>query len=356
MPRRSYKDMGVTRVTIDDIAHKLGMSKSTISRALRNVRGTKSGTRKRVLDTAAEMGYVVSERGEDVSSEASVLTLSLSYGGTADQGYLTGISEAAVAHNVAVMSHHYRPQDCKGVLYPDSQPRALRTGHVKGIILLHRWPEDVVRELRRRCLICSVVHTYAGLKVDVVGVEERGGMEELIRHLVFSGKTKIGFFGYCTAMSWSRSRHAAYVEMLGLMDMPYNPKHVIPVSLPQASAEEVFAFPTGEIENLISEGVTAWVCASEILGYSLTRSLLERGYKIPEHISVTGFHARPSSPYGLPRLTSTQLPAEELGRAALRRILTQIANPNELHRTILLPCHMVVGATTSISTPPVINS
>jgi LacI family transcriptional regulator len=346
MPRRSYKDMGITRVTIDDIAVKLGMSKSTISRALRNVRGTKSGTRQLVLETAAQMGYVLGKNSGNENSEASILTLSLGYHGESDQGYLTGISEAAIDHNVAVMSHHYRPQECKKVLYPDSQPRALRTGQLDGIILLHRWPIDVVRDLRRRYPICSVIHTYPGLKIDVIGVEERESMEELMRHMATTGSKRIGFFGYCTEMSWSRSRHAAYVEALGIMGMPYQPDLVIPVSLAQAAAEEVFVFPTEKIEALISQGVTAWVCASETLGHSLTRSLLDKGIKIPQEVSITGFHAQTNSPYGLPKLTSTQLASEEIGRAALRRILTQIENANELHRTILLPSKMVIGETT----------
>jgi LacI family transcriptional regulator len=343
--------MGLTRVTIGDIAVKMGMSKSTISRALRNVRGTKSGTRKRVLETATEMGYVLGEQDGIADTETSILTLSLGYQGAADQGYLTGISEAAIDHNIAVMSHHYRPQECKKVLYPDSQPRALRTGQLDGIILLHRWPQDVVRELRRHYPICSVIHTYPGLKIDVIGVEERESMEELMRHLASSGSKGIGFFGYCPEMSWSRSRHAAYVEALGLMEMPYQAEHVIPATLNQALAEEVFAFPTEKVEALIHQGVTSWVCASEILGYTLTRCLLERGVKIPENVQVTGFHAQQNPPYGLPRLTSTELAAEEIGRAALRRILTQIEYPKESYRTILLPCRMLLGETTLAAHP-----
>jgi LacI family transcriptional regulator len=260
---------------------------------------------------------------------------------------MTGISEAALDHNIAIMSHHYRPQDSKKVLYPDTQPRAIRTGQLDGIILLHRWPEDVVRELKRRYPICSVIHTYPGLNIDVVGVEEREGMQQLMQHLTASGHDKIGFFGYCTEMSWSRSRHAAYVENLGLMDKPYRPEYVFPVTLDQASYEDAFDLPTDQIESLIAQGVTAWVSASETLGYALTRCLLDKGYKIPQDVNVTGFHAQATPSYGLPKLTSTALASEEIGRAALRRIVNQIANPRESHRTILLPSKIVIGATTS---------
>jgi LacI family transcriptional regulator len=295
------------------------------------------------------MGYVMGKHGSSDPSEASVLTLSLCFSGTgsSDQGYLTGISEAALDHNVAIMSHHYRPQDCKKVLYPDTQPRAIRTGQLDGIILLHRWPEDVVRELKRRYLICSIIHTYPGLNIDVIGVEERESMQQLVQHLVASGHDKIGFFGYCTDMSWSRSRHAAYVENLGLVGMPYRPENVFAVTLEQASYEETFDFNTEKIESLIAQGVTAWISASEILGYALTRTLLDKGYKIPQDVNITGFHAQATAPYGLPRLTSSVLASEEIGRAALRRIVNQIANPRESHRTILLPSKIVVGATTS---------
>jgi LacI family transcriptional regulator len=301
------------------------------------------------MEVATEMGYVVKPDANSETSEATILTLSLSCGTGADQAYLTGISEAALEHNIAIMSHHYRPQDSKKVLHPESQPRAIRTGPLDGIILLHRWPEDVVRQLRRRYPICSVIHTYPGLNIDVIGFEEREGMQQLMQHLVAGGHKKIGFFGYCTEMSWSRSRHAAYVENLGLINESYHPEHVIPVTLTQAAYEDVFPYPLGKIESLISQGVTAWVAASETLGYSLVRALLEKDYKIPADVCVTGFHAQTQTPYGLPKLTSTDLASEEIGRAALRRIVNQLANPNESHRTILLPSKISLGATTPAS-------
>lgn len=44
--------------TISDIAARLGISKSTVSKALNNATDISAGMRKRVLETAAEMGYI----------------------------------------------------------------------------------------------------------------------------------------------------------------------------------------------------------------------------------------------------------------------------------------------------------
>ena len=44
--------------TINDIAAKLGISKSTVSKGLNNANDVSAETRKKILETAVELGYI----------------------------------------------------------------------------------------------------------------------------------------------------------------------------------------------------------------------------------------------------------------------------------------------------------
>jgi LacI family transcriptional regulator len=194
------------------------------------------------------------------------------------------------------------------------------------------------------------------LEIDVIGIDEREGMIDLVRHLAAAGHRRIGFFGFCRTMSWSRSRLGAYVEALAEMELDYDPESVIEVSLPEALAENLLTnMPVvDKVAARIRHGVKAWVGASENLGYSLCRGVLDRGFQIPQEVAVTGFHqSMGANVYGLPILTTTTSSSEELGAAALRRLVNHIENPDESRRSILLPCTYTQGETTpEVKLPP----
>jgi len=48
------------------------------------------------------------------------------------------MSKAAVALNMSLISHHFRPEEYENLLRPERQPRALSSGQVHGIVLIHR--------------------------------------------------------------------------------------------------------------------------------------------------------------------------------------------------------------------------
>lgn len=351
MPRRSLVDMGFVKseVNLSVIARKLGISVSTVSRALRNVSSIHPLTRSRVLEEARALGYTSLPDKDPEKPPRNVLLLSQVGNASLDGPYLSGLSRAAVDLNLSLVAHHFQASECEQVLNPAFQPRALQNGMVDGIVLLHRWPGKVVRKLSRDIPIVSIVHTYPGADIDVISVDEREGMSALIRHLVAAGHRKIGFFGLCRSMSWARSRFGAFVEALAELELEYDPLNRVDVSLEEAMAENLI-HPLQAAERVfarIDQGVRAWVGSSENLGYSLFKAALDHGLKIPDEIAITGFHSFPhASHYGLPVLTSTLSSPQELGSAALRRLVNHIRNPKESRRSILLPCVFAQGQTT----------
>lgn len=336
------------RTNLRLIAQKLGISASTVSRALRELPGIHPETRKQVFEMAQQLSY----RGGELLNQkrfSNVLTLSQGIGFDTDHEYLAGMSSAAISLNMSLISHHYRPEEAANVLKPEFQPRALNSGQVDGIVLIHRWPIDIVRGLRDKVPIVSIIHDYPGTDVDVISLDDRGGMDQVIAHLVAGGVKRIGFFGLCGEMSWSRSRFAGYVDALIQHGREFRASDVVEISLQEALAESEFQSgkAMSRAEQLIKEGLDAWVCPSEMIARSLNDRLLKSGFHIPGDAAVTGFHAsqNPAPRPGV-LLTSTSAPSAELGSAALRRLVHRIEGTDTARRLILLPCTLRIGNTT----------
>ncbi|MBC8011616.1 MAG: LacI family DNA-binding transcriptional regulator [Burkholderiales bacterium] len=342
------------RVNLASIAERLGVSISTVSRALRGQGGIHPETETRIVGLAHQMGYHTRatprvEAAPGRSELRHVLVLSQSSSPHVDQRYMAGMSGAAVSANVAILSHLVAEQDCRTILDPRLGPASLRAGLVKGIVFLHRWPQDVIAQISESFPTVSIVHDFPGTSADLIGVDDRAGVAELVAHFMEAGHRRIGFFGLCPGVSWSGSRFAAYVEALFRHGLEFDAKDV--VRLDEAAALSPSEFGADDWAKKIDErrraGVDAWLCASAITGRSLCRHFIETGTEMPRDVALASCHggsARTS--VGLPPITTTDVVDEELGAAAVRRLMTRIENPRESRRSILVPCRLSVGTTT----------
>ncbi len=337
-------------VNLARIAKDLDLSISTCSRALRNTEGIHPETRKRVLESAARLGYVMPGlQGPDLKARPhQILALAQAETPYSDQSYLSGMSRASVAMNLAILSHHVSMNDCSSVLEHDKQPVAMRAGMVEGIVLIHRWPDEIAAKLATRFPTVSIVHQYAAARIDHIGIDDRVGLNSLVKHLYGRKHRKIGFFGLCGEMSWSRSSFAAYVDALFGAGLAFNPDDVIQVTLQEASA--MSAFPDsgwgGQIRSRVQDGVSAWIGASGAMGITLKSFLVSAGYSLPDQVAITSCH-QPTiygdNPSGI---TTISLPDEELGASALKRLVHRLQHPGESYRSILLPPTLIPGTTT----------
>jgi LacI family transcriptional regulator len=336
------------RTNLREIAEKLGLSASTVSRALRDLPGIHPQTRQQVYEVAQALEY----RGGEMLPRkrfSNILTLAQGVNSDTDHEYLAGMSTASLALNLSLLSHHYRPEDCAGVLNAETQPRALAAGQVDGIVLIHRWPTDVVRKLRDLCPVVSIIHDYPETDVDVISLDDRGGMDLIVGHLMKAGVKRVGFFGLCPEMTWARSRFAGWVEAMVSRGHPPQWTDIIATTLAEALAESEFSDGTALMEavEMTRKGVQAWVCSSRMMALSLGAHLVREGIRIPRDVNLTSFHCSRASGVSLGLVfTSTEAPSAELGAAALRRIVHRIEAPETARRIILLPCSLRKGNST----------
>lgn len=300
---------------------------------------------------AGELGYVMPGlQGADLQTRPhQILAMTQCISRGSDQGYLSGMSRASVAMNLAILSHHSAPDECHHILDHDRQPVAMRAGMVEGVVLIHRWPPEVAAALAERIPTVSIIHQYPEAQIDHVGIDDRLGVGALVRHLMAGGHRKIGFYGFCPQVSWSRSRLAAYVENVMSEGLSFEKSHVVEISLDAALQPDEISIQGPEKDHILkchAKGVTAWIASSAITGSSLVRFFLEAGKSIPGDVAIASCHQAEHSGRGLPQLTTFRMASEELGASALRRLIHRMQHSGESIRSTLIPPVFFQGETT----------
>lgn len=277
---------------LEDISRNLGLSISTVSRALHNSSSIHPDTRAKVHAEAAQIGYILRIRGAEGAQKKmrNLLVLALSQSTASHQGYMAGISRASVALNINILSYHCSPAEAAQLLQPSRQPAALRMRDLLGIILVHRWPTEVVAALSAKWPVASLIHRYPGHPVDVVGTDDEANLQVLVDHLKKQGHSRIGFFGYNPAFSWARARYAAYVEALLAQGLPYEPASTIKIGadmLGDPNPPDCSPY-SAELKTRINSGVKAWITSSFVIAQGLCLVLAKAGCKAPRDVAITG--------------------------------------------------------------------
>jgi len=88
------------------------------------------------------------------------------------------------------------------------------------------------------------------------------------------------------------------------------------------------------------------MCSVDTVGYHLQARLKDRGIRVPEDISLTGYDADEPM-FGLPALTSVRVPFVQMGTHALSRLIERIELPAMPLMQVLFDCEIVQGASTA---------
>lgn len=335
-------------VGLAEIAKKAQVAVSTASRALRNSPEIHPETRRHILQEAKALGYEPPQRSREKQADQALPILVLTAGDAPPSGYMTALSQAAITRGISLQYHNCPSSEAHALFRPEKVPTALKQGLAGGVILLFRWPKEVVTHLAGLLPTASIVHEYPGAAIDTVSIQDNAGMADLVGHLQGLGHTQIGFFGLARELSWSRSRYGAFVNALEGAGLPFHPSSVLPnpFRLETGSLLPVEEASLEAAARKTREGTRAWIVPDEGVAYALEAGLLARGLRIPGDVSVASFHRHPEVPPGLPRLTSIAVDVREMIDLAINRLLLRQKSPSEKPLTFLLPGTLATGDST----------
>ncbi len=330
------------RPTMTDVANAAGVSQTTVSLVLNDIREARlsAGTRQRVHQAATALGYTLARQPAAAHpaprpSGASVI------GFVADEiatdpwcaMQLEAVRERAWENGLTVTAAvtHGDPELEQAIL------RGMLAGPLVGLVyatILTRGvrPLPEFREVRTVLLNCAVPdHSVPA----VVPGEILGGYVAT-RHLIRAGHRRIA---HVHGQSWTdpaRDRIRGYRRALAEHDILYDPALVRPGNWEASSGYD------GAMALMdLPEPPTAIFAASDMMALGVYDALRERGLRIPSDVSVVGYDDREIARFMRPALTTVVLPHTAMGRQAAEALLDGQTLPGARQPQIKVDCPLV---------------
>jgi DNA-binding LacI/PurR family transcriptional regulator len=169
-----------------------------------------------------------------------------------------------------------------------------------------------------------------------VSTDDAAAVEQAFRHLVALGHQQIGLLVGPAHHTPSQRKTAAFAALSTRTGVTGRVGHAL------------FSFEGGHAAagELLSTGVTALICGSDILALGAIRAARRAGFAVPGDISVVGFDDSPLMSYTEPPLTTLRQPIESMARAAVTLLVNQIEGNAPTPKELLHEPELVVRGST----------
>lgn len=338
------------RVTISDVSAALGLTKSTVSRALNDYPDISEATRLRVRGMADKMGYRPLSHAQAIrTGRTKSLGLVIQMGDHDAQRpflaeFLAGLSQGASSHGWTL-----------AIAASDSEAATIETFQnmiadrkVDGFVLPRTMIQDERIELLRRERVPFVLFGRSEDPADCAWFDVLGeeGMRNAVMHLASLGHKSIGFINGGMQYVYAPLRLTGYLEAMEELGLSVGKQHLA------ANAVTKEAGKKAALHILRStEPPTALVCAVDMAALGVYEAASELGLKIGEDLSVISYDGSPEGANASPQLSTFAVDFINAGRRLsellIRRIkgeapenLRETAQPTFLDRGSVGPPHM----------------
>lgn len=328
-------------VTIKDIAQKLNMSVSTVSKALNNDTSISLPTRERVRRLATDWHYVPNEAARHFKQNKT-FTVGLVIPSLMDQFYVLAINgvetvAAREKYNVIVAQTH------EDIQRQEQAIKVMISNRVDGVILaLSKNTEDepLLRRLRDVGIpaVCMAREPKSGL-VPFVSSSNLDGACMATRYLIKKGHRRIASLMGPENMHIAQVRLQGYRNALEEASIPYDPGLVKPVDFSTAATEQA-------MEALLQLQLppTAVFCFKNYIALDAISYLKKNAPEKLDRIDFTGFGNLPLLQYlDHKPLASIEENSFEMGVAAMDILLKRMQHDGgEVPPFVQIPCELVV--------------
>ncbi|MEE9460317.1 MAG: substrate-binding domain-containing protein, partial [Bacteroidales bacterium] len=204
---------------------------------------------------------------------------------------------------------------------------ALLAADVEGIIISVARDTELnehIHKLKRKGIpLVMFNRIIEDFKAAKVVVDDYYGAAEMVRYLIKTGCLRITHISGPSNLLLSSNRKQGYLDALKESGIEFQPEWLV---------EGDFTIESGiDCMSVLlerSSDIDAVFCVCDAVAFGAIKILKEKGYRIPENISVAGFTNEPMTDLIEPTLTTVSQPIYEIGETASRLLFSQLQNPD----------------------------
>ena len=327
------------RVTVNEIAEKCHVSRTTVVRALNNQSRVSEATRKIILDTAKEMGYRPNLLARSLNKGRSMMVgmVAINMENLVFVETLNAINNEVqrlgYSLNIALNGEDCEAEKCR--------IQELADRCMEGILLsaVNKGPEfEQFLVSLNIPVVC--IGNYVSDRFSTVMVDESQAARDAVQLIISKGYQRIVFVCPPLAVQDERNVYSHIQRAAGFnaeLDLHPHVKRMI------ISGENYFEQLSPVLETL--EQRTAILCSGDIYALNIMRRFKEMKIRTPRDIGIMGFDNINVLDYIVPRLTTVSTNNVKVASVAADELINHISNKNAVPKKIVLP-HQIVDMET----------
>ncbi|MHC1685875.1 MAG: LacI family DNA-binding transcriptional regulator [Clostridiaceae bacterium] len=340
------------KVTTQDIADALELSRNTVSKALNGSNTISEETRNKVMNKARELNYKnFVFMNTDKSSANKTRNIALFTGSMPDNSHfaslLVGVLDKEICNEGYNLSIHFiREREIASLAFPNN----FEVNNVDGILCIELFDKNYTQLISDlgvpTIFIDSTTEVlYPELNADILLMENEHSVYMITKRLIENGCTTFGFVGdikHCRSFNerWHGFNKALTDAKLQL-DLsccileddrnPYGSSTWVKSKL-----------------DAMDKIPSAFVCANDFLAIHVIAALKSKNIKIPEEVKVVGFDDSLESRIVDPQLTTSHIFKGEMGLIAAEMLLSRLKNTSKPFQIVHVKTEPIFRASTGL--------
>lgn len=327
-------------ITVRDVATALGVSASTVSRALSSSELVAPRTRQLIIEKARELGYTPNNAARGlVTGRHGALGLVVP---DLENPYFASVTKGVQARARAAGYSVFVADSDEDSRVELELVRKLKP-QVDGLILCSsRMSDPELASLVDDASVLLINRRMDGLPDVTLNDEEI--VRQALEHLYALGHRHVGYAGGPTG-SWSDRQRRLGIEQTapGLNGLDV---------LSLGSFAPVFGGGQSAADLAVAAGVTAVLAYNDLMALGIIARLHSRGINVPHELSVIGIDDISAATMVSPALTTVRAPLRRVGSAAVDRLIDSLDHNSAPSPAEYLPIELVVRQSTSVPLSP----
>ena len=311
-PMQTIKDgssfMTKEKVTIQDIADALGISRNTASKALNGNDSIPEATRIKVVNKAMELKYKqfafmhTDLQNAKSSGNITLFTSNMPSNSHFGSLLLSGMEKKFSGEGYNISIHIIREEEISSVILPNN----FDPDKVEGIVCIEMFDKAYNEMITRLGIPTIFIDSYADIvfadvEADVILMENEHSVHTIVKKLIDHGHTRFGFVGDYRHCKSFNERWAGLNRCLSENGLRLD------LSMCIVESDRHFYLESAWMDDQLDKMdmlPSAFVCANDFIAVRLVRALKNRNLHIPEDVCVVGFDDAMESRVVEPQLTT----------------------------------------------------
>lgn len=326
------------KITMQDIADALGVSRVSVWKVFNDQAGVSDSLKNSVLEMAAKLGYTGLAQGKSPNDEPflkahKAISLVVSRPDSASfwTEIIHSLAKELSLQNVNLI-YTYIPSSHN---HSFELPNILTSNDIDGIVTLNIYDQIIMNKINDLTVPKVFLDTVPmlaeeKLKCDLVLIEGKRVLTQLVDHLAKKGTKRIGFIGDISYARTNFERYEGFINGLKKNNLPHEP------SICFINNIGIFNYQTKIFEFLDSIEVMpeAFMCVSDYVAQFVSMYISLHPEKFPKPIILTGFDGNKEYVSVADKITTADVRTKWLGKKLALQILYRMKYPDAPFETI----------------------